>query len=171
MGRMRKWDNPSRLGPNRCLINTAADTNSINRTQVNHQIHRSNHQMKPLVSTYTRHLFRGVYRLVTPSLFPKPQLVSFFFQILLSSSTSSSTSSSRRRDQLQPRFHHRTLVEPAWRAGNPQPNDTSHTHQTESTKAPTKHPYILPCKTKIVLNLSKPIYNKIRMYVYCETKE
>ena len=46
---MRKWDNPSRQGPNRRLINTAADT--IQTTHATN--HQSNLQMKPLFSTYT----------------------------------------------------------------------------------------------------------------------
>ena len=64
-----------------------------------------------------RHLFRGVYRLVSPGLFPSHSWSPSSSRSHSHPRSSSSTSSSRRRNQLWPRFHHLSLTKPAWRAG------------------------------------------------------
>ena len=86
-----------------------------------------------------RHLFRGVYRLVSPGLFPSHSWSPSSSRSHSHPRSSSSTSSSRRRNQLWPRFHHLSLTKPAWRAGilNQQTNHHNYKWHT-LTYSPTK---------------------------------
>ena len=177
---MRKWDNPSRRSPNRRLIDTTVGTN---HTQLNNQI--SNPSIEPPDETAHQHLHTGTYFGECIGLSRQansPATVGLLLLQDLSSSTSSSASSSWRRDQLQPRFHHHTSVEPAWQAGIPL-TTTTQTHTIRIIKTKKSRPLHSPLQNKrfpTIFHTTIPNPEatnatrtattkkiKIRMYMYC----